>query len=183
MKNVIGIAVLCALSGQVHAEDQGFYFGLGAGQISVEIPDFFPGVLPPFDESANAWKGFMGWNFNKNFALEAAFIDGDSVDQNYGNNIRATVDGEVLQLSAIGTYWFNDILEIHGRASADKYDSRTELTDGVLLFASNDKGTELGLGAGIGAVWDRALLRVDYEQADLEDSETRLVTLSIAWRL
>jgi hypothetical protein len=183
---VLSIVVLCALAGQVHAEENhtGFYFGVGAGQISVEIPDFFPGVLPPFDESANAWKGFAGWNFSDNFALEAAFIDGDSVDQNFGSGVRATVDGEVLQLSAIGTYWFNDYLEIHGRASADMYDSRTELKVGdLLLGASNDKGTELGFGGGIGAVWDRALLRVDYEQADLEDSETRLVTLSIAWRL
>ena len=181
MRTVLITALLLAGAPSAMADEHtGFYFGAGAGQINVEIPGFLPGV--PFDESANVWKGFAGWNFNENFALEGAYIDAESVDQNFGSGIRATVDGEVLQLSAIGTYWFNDYLELHGRVSADKYDSRTELTNGFVTLASNDDGTELGFGGGIGAVWDRALFRLDYEQADLEDSETRLVTLSIGWR-
>ena len=182
-KTLVGIALLAACGTAQADERTGFYFGAGAGQVSVEIPEFVPGILH-FDESANAWKGFAGWAFNENFALEAAFIDADSVDQNFGSNVRGSVDGEILQLSAIGTYWFNDYLEIHGKASADKYDSRSELTLGNTLIAeANADGTDFGFGGGLGAVWDRALFRLDYEQADLEDSETRLVTLSIAWRL
>ena len=184
MKNIlVGLAVLGAC-GAAHADEHsGFYFGAGAGQVSVEIPEFVPGVLH-FDESANVWKGFAGWRFNENFALEGAFIDADSVDQNFGGGVRGSVDGEILQASAIGTYWFTDYLEIHGRVSSNMYDSRSELTFGNTLIAeANADGTDVGFGGGFGAVWDRALFRLDYEQADLEDSETRLVTLSIAWRL
>jgi hypothetical protein len=182
-KHLVGIAV-CALCSTAQAADDrvGFYFGVGAGQVNVETDDFLPGGIK-FDESANIWKAFAGWQFTPYFALEAAFLDADSVDQNFGNGVRATVDGEVLQLSGVGTYWFNDIFEIHGRVSADKYDSRTELDVQGLRFAANSDGTEMGFGAGIGAVWDRALLRLDYEQAHLEDSDTRIVNLSIAWRL
>jgi OmpA-OmpF porin, OOP family len=182
-KTLVGLAV-CALCSTAQAADErvGFYFGVGAGQVNVEIPDFIPGVVS-FDESAHIWKGFAGWQFNPYFALEGAFLDADSIDQNYGGGVRATVDGEVLQLSGIGTYWFNDSFEIHGRVSADKYDSRTELDVQGLRLAANSDGTELGFGGGVGAVWDRALFRLDYEQADLEDSETRIVSLSIAWRL
>jgi Outer membrane protein beta-barrel domain len=154
-KHLVGLAV-CALCSTAQAADErvGFYFGVGAGQVSVEIPDFIPGVVS-FDESAHIWKGFAGWQFNPYFALEGAFLDADSIDQNYGGGVRATVDGEVLQLSGIGTYWFNDSFEIHGRVSADKYDSRTELDVQGLRLGRQQRRHRAGLrwrrGRGVGS--------------------------------
>ena len=116
MKTILSTAILCALASTAQARRSrtGFYFGAGAGQVNVEIPNFVPGVLH-FDESANAWKGFAGWNFNENFALEAAFIDVDCVDQNFGSDVRGSVDGEILQLSRpSGRTGSTTCLEIHG---------------------------------------------------------------------
>jgi OmpA-OmpF porin, OOP family len=136
-----------------------------------------------FDSHSTAWKFTGGWAFNENFALEASFVDGGTVKQHYGEDFSISVKPNVIQASAIGTYWFNEYVNLYGRVGAAHWDSEGFVSDGVTTLSASDSGTDLGVGAGLGAVWDNALFRVEYEQFDADGVDARLVSVSIAWRL
>ena len=177
-KTLVGIALLAACgAAQADEAQTGFYFGAGAGQLNVEYAPL------AFDSHSTAWKFTGGWAFNENFALEASFVDGGTVKQHYTDEISIAVKPNVLQASAVGTYWFNEYVNLYGRVGAAHWDSDGFVTAGTTTLSASDSGTEAGFGAGLGAVWDNALFRLEYEKLDADGTDTELVSLSIAWRL
>jgi hypothetical protein len=181
MKNIlVGIAVLGACGAAQASEDtSGVIFGAGVGAAHVETNREIG-----FDGTSNGWKGFAGWRFNEYVAVEGAFIDVDSIEHTYGNGVREALDGEIIQASIVGTWPANEYVSLYARASNNWWDSAVAADfNGVLLATGEDSGNDLGWGAGIGAVWDRALFRLEYEAMSTDDVDFSLVSLSIAWRL
>ena len=65
-----------AYAGSAAAElDPGFYVGAGVGQSKIEADDI------NFDEDDTGFKVFGGYQFNKYFAVELAYIDGGNADK------------------------------------------------------------------------------------------------------
>ena len=179
MRTFLITALLLAGAPAAMADDHtGFYFGAGGGQLDVENDEF------AFDADTTAWKFFGGWQFNKYLALEGAFIDGGRLTQHYTDQTKVSFKTDLFQAAAVGTWWFNDYVNIFGRVGANHYEIEGRRTfNGVTTDTSDGDGTEFGYGAGVAAVWDSALFRLEYEQVDIDEAdEARLVSLSIAWR-
>lgn len=72
MKNTLAIAVLAAAAAPMAAHAQGSYVGAGLGYAEQKVSiDTFG----HFKESDLALKVFTGFNFDKNFGIEAGFTD------------------------------------------------------------------------------------------------------------
>jgi hypothetical protein len=70
---------LGAGAGMAQADENpsGFYVGGGVGQFNVQIDDIdqTDDAIEQLDDDDTAWKGFVGWRFNRYISLEAAYID------------------------------------------------------------------------------------------------------------
>ena len=176
---LVGIALLAACGTAQAAEDSGVIFGVGAGQSHVESRHD-----TGFDGTSHGWKAFAGWRFNEYVAVEGAFLDTDRLKHTFDNGLREILDGDLLQASIVGTWPLNEYVSLHARASNNWWDSSATLDfNGVQLASLDATGNDLGWGAGIGGVWDRALFRLEYEALSTDDIDFSLVSLSIAWRL
>ena len=180
MKNIlVGLAVLGACGAAQAGEDSGVIFGAGVGAAHVETNREIG-----FDGTSNGWKGFLGYRLNRYVSIESAFIDVDSIEHTYDNGVRESLDGEITQVAVVGTWPLNEHMSLYGRASNNWWDAAVAADfEGRLLATGEDSGNDIGWGAGIGAVWDRALFRLEYEAVGADEVDFSLVSLSIAWRL
>ena len=176
MKTLVGLAVLAAC-GAAHAdENKGFLLAIGAGRATVESD------LIDFDADATAYKVTAGWRFNRYLALEASHIDMAEAKQTYADGaVKVSTEGELIQAAVVGTWPLNDYFSLYGRAGSNYFEADARVVTPFGTVALEDDGTEFGWGAGVGAVWDRALFRLEYEK--VADQGLDLVSLSIAWRL
>ncbi len=71
----------------------GFYAGASIGQATIDGCD----GLTKCDDEDTGWKVFGGWEFNRNIAIEGAWVDFGEVSGSIGGSkVRAEVDGWVL---------------------------------------------------------------------------------------
>ncbi|TDG11272.1 hypothetical protein E2F43_18935 [Seongchinamella unica] len=71
----------------------GFYAGASIGQATIDGCD----GLTKCDDEDTGWKVFGGWEFNRNIAIEAAWVDFGEVSGSIGESkVSAEVDGWVL---------------------------------------------------------------------------------------
>ena len=186
MKTLISMAVLCAatLAAPARAadnDDDGVIFGVGVGRLSasaVIIPDVIN-----FDRDTTTYRGFLGYRFNRYFSIEGSYTDVQEVTQHYGDVLSISLDASGWQAAVVGTYWFGEHFNIFGRAGNNWYDVEATVSDGFQSASVSGSEDAFGWGAGIGAVWDRALFRLEYEDVDFDDTDTSQLSLSIAWRL
>jgi Outer membrane protein beta-barrel domain len=169
-------AALLLMGGPVMAEQtadeaSGFIFGIGGGQINYEVDEL------AIDAETDVWKLWAGYRINRHLTLEAAYLDGGSAAATLaGVNVRGEVD--MLQLSATGGWWFTDGVGAYVRAAWDNYDSEVRVFD----TAVRNEGDEFGWGAGVQAVWDRALWRLEYETVEILDTDVTSWSLNIGWQ-
>jgi hypothetical protein len=180
MKTFISMAVLCAATvtgtAQAADDDSGVIFGIGAGRttLSADVIDF--------DDKVATYTAFAGWRFNKWLSIEGAYIDPQEATQDYGG-VKVGLDAEIWQASLVGTYWFNDTFNVYARAGENWWSADEFATDGTQTISGSESGNEFSWGAGIGAVWDRALFRLEYQPLDVEQVDSSTISLSVAWRL
>jgi len=153
-KALIASSILL-LSATVNAE--GGYFNLSVGQTDIDTKDFDDG-----DSFAVA----LGYKVNKNFALEASYIDlGESED-----NIDPvwTVEGHGFNLSFVGILPVHEKIDIFAKAGVFMWDiSLNEAGTGEL---ATDNSTDLSLGLGISAnLTDQFSIVFEYQEFQIED--------------
>lgn len=211
---------LCAGSvSAAHAE--GFYFGIsgGAGTLDVSNGDLDARFLPvvqsvpadgfavqtygpsSIDDSDSTWGAYVGYQWNRYFAVEAGYVDlgqgfyetgltvGDADPDDLidgGGPFDAAVTAKFRSsgptLAAVGMLPFGDKFEAHGRVGV--LFARTRLGFSLLDSENGDSTVVFGeysdsskdLFAGIGASWNinpSYALRVDYERfLDVGDENT-----------
>lgn len=151
----------------------GFYAGGGVGKASIEIDD------AGFDSDDTAFKVFGGYNFNPNFAVELAFIDGGKPDENFGfGSVEIAVDG--LNLSAVGRLPVNEAFSVFGKLGFASYDVEVKGRVGNRVVASDDMSDE-DVSYGVGAAFNFGAsveLRGEYEAIDVSDGSFSLLTVS-----
>jgi hypothetical protein len=154
-----------ATTATVHAADQGFYVGLGTGQM-VTSDHVTPGANALFDEKSTPWRGFVGYRLGLipifDFALEGGY-------RSFGA-AKATVGGIASEYKTSG---FDGALlaifpvlgfDLFGKAGVLRYDLDRTWGGSTTSYS----GTAPMYGAGLGfRVW-RLGVRLEYERFDID---------------
>jgi OOP family OmpA-OmpF porin len=192
------LATLAAASGFFSAQSTAQpYIGFSAGQADVDESMAIPALVDPggrVDGKDGAFKLFGGYQFNPNFALEAALVDLGDVSYSgfFTGNPPLTVSGPVaggriqnsgLNLSAVGVVPLGQRFVLFGKVGMFLwYSEATDVTGGVATY-SEDDGADLsvGLGASV-AIGQKVSLRAEWERFDMSNVDVDLVTLGFAYR-
>ena len=190
------IATLAAASGFFSAQCLAQpYVGFSAGQADVEESMVIPGLIDPggrVDGKDGAFKLFGGYQFNPNFALEAAFVDlGDVTYSGFftgpppvtGPVTGGRIQNSGLNLSAVGVVPLGQRFVLFGKVGMFLwYSEARDVTGGFLTYSEED-GADLsfGLGASV-ALGQRVSLRAEWERFDMSNVDVDLVTVGFAFR-
>lgn len=169
-----------------------FYLGFSFGQAEVDQSLIVPDLLDPggtVDGKDGAFKLFGGYQFNRNFALEAAAVD--LGDMSYSGFFSGTPSGPVsggrvqnggLNLSAVGVLPLGERFALFGKAGIFLWSSEaTDITGGVPTISEAD-GSDLSLGLGASfALTPRASLRAEWERFEMSSSDVDLVSVGLAF--
>ncbi|HEX6528540.1 MAG TPA: outer membrane beta-barrel protein, partial [Burkholderiales bacterium] len=117
-------ALLCAPS--AWSQDAGFYLGGAIGQ--AEVRDVCDGAST-CDDKDGTWKLFVGYQINRNFAVEFGYADlGEAsasgvVATGLGPiTARANFAATVFELTAVASFPVTDRLSLYGRAGLYRAD-------------------------------------------------------------
>lgn len=176
MSRTIIALMLLAVSGIAAAEDRGFQFGVGLGRASIDDSIFGVEV----DSDSFSWKAFAGYQFNRHFSVELAYLDGADISETISGHA-ATLDTEALQASIIGSWPLGDVFSVYGRVGISKWDANASVTGPVINASAEDDGTDPSYGVGFGALLDGALFRLEYETGKFEETDSDFLSLSIVW--
>jgi OOP family OmpA-OmpF porin len=175
------------LSAQAFAQP---YVGFSVGQADVGEELVVPALVDPgarVDGKDGAFKLFGGYQFNRNFALEAAMVD--LGDMTYSGTFAGApvtggrVQNSGLNLSAVGVLPLGQSFVVFGKVGMFLwYSEATDVTGGAFFYSEED-GADLsvGLGASI-ALGQRVSLRAEWERFDMSNTDVDLVTFGIAFR-
>jgi OOP family OmpA-OmpF porin len=169
-----GLTALSVLaSAAALAEDAGgFYVGAGIGQATLEVD------AVGFDADDTSFKLFGGYAFNSNFAVELAYFDGGSPDQDFGvGTVEISVDG--VNLSALGRLPLGESFSLFGKLGYASYDAKVTARSG--LASASDSGSDEDVSYGVGGSFTIARkfeLRAEYEALDISDSSFDTLTIS-----
>lgn len=161
--------------------------GIGRSDLRASLPDI-PGHV---GIDATGYKAFVGYRFSKYVSIEAAYIDGGTLTYKL-DGARVDLHPKIEQLSVVGSYPIFNWLSVYARAGADHWKSDLTLTVGTLQGTLNGSDTDFAWGAGLQTFFDRALVRLEYEQMktnqDVDgilpvDFRHQLISLSIVWLL
>ena len=174
MKKAVLIAALAttmvtpAAYAEDHSENKsGFYTGLGLGRMTIDFDE-----TNFSDESDTAWKLLAGYNFNEYFALEAAYNDFGSYEQ---NGVKGDLTG--YSVAALAAYPVANNIKVF--AKGGYFEGKDKRTFNNTKERETQSGPLLGVGVmyQVGQ-WD---LRAEYERSEDKD-EFQVTTLSMAYR-
>lgn len=137
-KLIGAILLTLGMTGTALAQN-GFYAGASIGQATIDACD---GVTNCDDEDTS-WKIFGGWEFNRNIALEAAWVDFGEVSGSIdGSKVSAEVDGWALA----GKFMLplNEQFGVFGKLGMIMWD----VEGGGAASGFDDDGTDLMFGIG-----------------------------------
>lgn len=163
--------IIWALLGLVttFAVEADAYMGLGLGKAD------YNDSLWSIEDDANdtGWKIFGGYQFNRYFGLEAAWVDLGKVT--FGN---ASIETKGLAIDAVGSIPIGPVFAVYGKLGAFLWDQETR------IGASHDDktGTDLKWGYGFGArFFDTRLgVRVEWERYK-SDNDADFISLSTSY--
>lgn len=162
-KKAILASSIVLLSATASAE--GGYLGLSVGQTDVDLSGFDDG-------DSIAISG--GYKFNKNFAIEAAYVDlGESEDD---IDPVWTLEADGFNFSAVGIIPVNEKIDIFGKVGIFMWDvSLDEAGYGEL---ASDDGTDLSFGIGASAnLTEQFGLVFEYQRFDLDDDDVTNISI------
>jgi OOP family OmpA-OmpF porin len=141
------------------AQDTGFYAGVGAGQALVDER--------AYDDEDTAFSAFGGYQFHRNFALEAGYTDFGKLEP------RGTGTGDDLELSsayltAVGILPFTEQFSGYAKAGFQRWDLDRAIPG--LTGTAKDDGTDPVYGVGLQYRFnDLVALRGEYTRSEVED--------------
>lgn len=140
MKKIAAVVLLSAVASSAFAANEGFYAGvtLGSGK---------PGITSAAGLSKNSavvYGGLVGYQYNRNLAVEAAFTGVGQVTDIAG----ATSKGDAFSLVAVGTLPVSSNFDLLGKVGFS-----SAKTTSTATFASQGT-TRSGLTFGIGGQYN-----------------------------
>ncbi|TWG92827.1 OOP family OmpA-OmpF porin [Luteimonas sp. J16] len=152
-------AVLLGGASLAHAQDTGWYAGVGAGQALVDERGY--------DDEDAAFSVFGGYQFHRNFALELGYTDfGKLEPRGEGANLEASS----VSLAAVGILPFTEKFSGYAKAGLQRWDIDGSLP-GLTGTTSGD-GTDPLYGLGLQYRFtDAVALRGEYVRSEFEDAD------------
>lgn len=149
-----------------------WYFGAGAGQSQFQNTDSANSLARTGQAGAgqvqdtdNAWKAFLGYRFNRNFAVEAGYTDlGQVQAQNAGTVATGTAKG--WGGDAVGILPIARGVNLFAKVGAFRWTAdATTSNAGIVQTSSNASGTSAKFGAGADFRLSRNFgIRAEYER-------------------
>lgn len=188
---VLGITSAVAFAGPAFAQEQGsFYVGGSFGQAELngfcdDIRSLVAGIgtVSSCDEKDSAWKLFGGYQFNRNFALEASYFnygEASASGQTFGVPFRITGDASAFGIAAIGILPLANQFSLFGKLGL----LRTEVDASAIGAggAGADSDSETGLHLGLGVMFNlgRFSIRAEWERND--EVEIDMMSLGVQFR-
>jgi hypothetical protein len=164
-----GCCCALLLSGEIFAQDSGFYVGAGAGVAH----EGFTG----FSGEDAAFKALAGYSFNKYFSVEVAYADAGTIkDDIEGDHVSISNDG--FTASVLAKWPVTEVFAPYLKVGYASYDTHLEVTgDGQPLAVSMSESDSL-LGAGIEfKLGERFRLRADLDRINVSDANFRIYSL------
>jgi OOP family OmpA-OmpF porin len=200
--------LLSLLGGAAHAQTQGWYIGVGAGQSKANNAGscsdlsglFDPGFSCTSNDSDTGWKLFGGYAFNRNFALEASYVDLGNFKISASGSITAipaTANGSNkasgFSFDALGTLPITEEFGLIGRIGVFAWtlDATASATAGGNSATVSDKPTGTSLDFGAGVKYDfnnRVGARLEYQRFqsigndNTGKSDIDLISASLVYR-
>lgn len=147
------------------ANADGGYVGLSLGQTDVDLSGF---------DDANSKAISGGYRFNKNFAIEAAYIDlGESEDD---IDPIWTLETDGFNFSAVGIIPVSDKVDIFGKVGVFTWEVTLDEA-GYGELASED-GTDISFGIGASVnLTEQFGIVVEYQKFDLDDDDVSNISI------
>jgi OOP family OmpA-OmpF porin len=144
MKRICLGIVLSLGCAAADAQDSGWYLGGGLGRLDAKNA-CDGSTSSGCDASVGAGKGYGGYQFNRNFAIEAALLIAAEFEV-----VSATTSVGLLDASAMGILPLNERFSLFGKAGL--YRAQVDINAGVFFAAQ--RRTSNGLMAGLGGSVD-----------------------------
>jgi len=175
------LAGLAAAAGAQADEDAGFYAGGGVGTFDVQIDDVddVTTEIERYDSDDTAWKAFAGWRANKFLALELAYVNLGSPDDEILPDTTLTIETDGFAPYVVGTIpvgWF----EAFAKAGYYWYEIDARISSPLGTASDSDSDSTFTWTAGVGLnIFERVNIRLEYKQFDFDtadDSEALWLT-------
>jgi OOP family OmpA-OmpF porin len=150
-------AVLLAGASVAQAQDSGFYAGVGAGQALVDER--------AYDDEDTAFSVFGGYQFHRNFALEAGYTDFGSLEPDVAGT---DLELSSASLTAVGILPFTERFSGYAKAGFQRWELDRAIPG--LTGTAKDDGTDPVYGVGLQYRFnDLVALRGEYTRSEVED--------------
>lgn len=179
IKKVALAALLAAVPALATAQDRGLYIGAGIGQSTVDVCGTPPAGFTCNDQSV-AYKGFIGYDVNRNFAVEGGYSYlGEVKATGPGGSAKFTADG--FEASALGILPLNGKFSLFGRAGLHYTTMKVSSTIGLTADE-----TETDLTFGFGGAYDftkQLRLRAEWQRyMDVAGEDVQVLGISLVYR-
>jgi opacity protein-like surface antigen len=167
-------ALAAATSAQAQDNESGFYAGAGVGIFDVEIDDFddVDDTIDRYDSDDTAWKAFGGWRMNPYLALELAYVNLGSPDDEILPDTDLTIETDGFAPYVVGTLPIGDWFEVFAKAGYYWYDIDARISTAIGSFSENDSDSTFTWSAGAGLnIFERVNIRLEYEQFDFDTAD------------
>ena len=144
-------APLAGASPLVHAEQDGWFFGLNLARSALRAD--YPGVGFALSDDRDAgYKFSAGYQFSANWRAELSYLDFSkpSLSTNvFGQPIKLDGKGRGLQLTGTGTLPLTQKIGLYGKLGALYSNLDSGCATNYLTCTSADRGADLSLGVGV----------------------------------
>lgn len=165
-----GLTAAAGAHAQIIDNDSGFYVGGGVGEFKAEIDDFddVDDTIDDFDDEDNTYKIFAGWRANKWLAIELAYIDLGSPEDEVLPDTFAKVEADGFAPYIVGTLPLG-IFEAFAKAGYYFYDVDATVESPLGDFTDNNSESDFTYSVGVGLNFlERFNVRLEYEQFDFQ---------------
>lgn len=184
-KSLFAALIASSLCLPAFAADNGFYiggsvgrsdYGVGAGDIGM--------TAGSVDDTDTGYKVFAGYNFTRNFGIEAAYVD--LGDLTFSGNVGATpvsgsADVQGFNISAVLTAPIDDRFSVFGKLGAFVWDADFAANSAAVRWTGSGSSTDFSAGLGAAYSFNKNLsLRAEYEYFD--DVDANLWTVGLAYK-
>jgi hypothetical protein len=169
-----GLATAAGANAQfVDENESGWYVGGGIGEFNVKIDDVddVGDTLDDFDDGDTAYKLFLGWRANRNFALEGAYINLGGPEDEILDDTNVEVESDGFAPYVVGTLPIG-FFELFAKAGYYFFDIDVSLDSPLQDVTNNDSGSEFVWSAGAGVTFlERFNVRLEYEEFDFDQTD------------
>jgi OOP family OmpA-OmpF porin len=167
---------------------QGFYMGASFGKIDADSGNAVPALISSgsVDGSDNGIKLFGGFAFNKNIAVEMAFVDLGELTYSgtyFGTPVaNGTLETSGFNFAAVGSIPLNPSFSLFGKLGLFFWEAEASDVTGGFPFVQTIDDVDVSYGFGASFQFNRNFgMQVEWEQYEAADSIS-LLSLGVVYR-